>query len=259
MNRWRAGALALGLSLAAVAAGPAAQSARAAVPAASLLPDLAMLAPTEFRLETGPGGERLLRFTTMIVNIGRGVLQMYGYDETDGMADIGDTLAVRQQIRQPDGSFVERQTTAKMTWSGDGHDHWHVMDYQRFWLQSLASKTVGAGYKTGFCSFDSRVYTSTKPAYYTWGRYACRTNPTSGRVLMGITRFWGDVYKSDIAFQWIDISGLPNGDYLLRVVADPELSTGGRFLESNETNNRAWAKIRIRATGVSVLSHSTNP
>lgn len=76
---------------------------------------------------------------------------------------------------------------------------------------------------------------------------------------MGISVRWGDIYRSTIAFQWIDITGMPSGDYIIKIIADPPWKTGGRFLESNESNNRGWAKIRITKTGVSVLSRSARP
>ena len=76
---------------------------------------------------------------------------------------------------------------------------------------------------------------------------------------MGVSTRWGDIYKSTIAFQWIDITGLASGDYLIKIIADPPWETGGRFLESNESNNRGWAKIHLTKKTVTVLSRSANP
>jgi len=174
-----------------------------------LLPDLAMVAPFDFRIEISPEGRKLLRFSTVLVNIGRGPFQAYGYD-TDGSAQIGDTLHVKQQIKKSDGTWTVRDSTATMTWAGDGHDHWHINGYQKFVLNTLDGHHKGYVAKTGFCAFDSYPYTSTKPAWYTWEHYACRTAPT-GRVPMGTSRYWGDIYRSTIAFQWIDVTGPPTG------------------------------------------------
>ena len=52
----------------------------------------------------------------------------------------------------------------------------------------------------------------------------------------GISVGWGDKYSWKIAFQWIDISGLPSGDYVLRTMVDPY----GWFLETNENDNAAY-------------------
>jgi hypothetical protein len=76
---------------------------------------------------------------------------------------------------------------------------------------------------------------------------------------MGTSRMWGDIYKSTIAFQWIDITGLASGTYRLNISVDSPRTTGGRFLESNESNNLAWAKISIGKTTVTVISKSAKP
>ena len=70
---------------------------------------------------------------------------------------------------------------------------------------------------------------------------------------------WADVYRSTIAQQWIDITGLPNGDCRIKVIADPPWESGDKFRESNEANNRGWTKIRITGTTVTVLSKSARP
>jgi hypothetical protein len=70
---------------------------------------------------------------------------------------------------------------------------------------------------------------------------------------MGLSVGWGDEYPSTIAFQHIDITGLPNGDYLVSLQAD----AGNEFVEADETNNSGWAMIRIARKGVTVLSSGT--
>jgi hypothetical protein len=69
---------------------------------------------------------------------------------------------------------------------------------------------------------------------------------------MGISQGWGDTYGSSLAYQWIDVTGVPNGTYWLIATADKE----NAYLETNEKNNCAWARIRLsrRATVVTVLT-----
>jgi hypothetical protein len=248
--------LAIAMALLAAIAGPA-TVVRAGV-TSRILPDVQMLAPWEFRIQISGSGKKLLRFTTVAVNMGPGTFQLYGYDPINGQARIGETLNVRQQIKHTDGSFETVETNAKMNWASDGHEHWHLDGYQRFWIQNADGTPLRYLRKIGFCAFDSYYYGSASPAFYTWERYACRIRP-DGRVPMGTSRLWGDVYRSTIAWQWIDITGLPNGEYRVMIIADPPYSTGGNFIESNELNNRSWAKIRITGTSVTVLSKSKNP
>lgn len=248
--------LALALALLGIAIGPAATVRAGQSP--EKLPDLAMLAPFDFRIENN-GGQRLLRFSTVQVNVGPGPFRMYGSDE-DGTADHGDVLSVAQWIKHEDGTWTQRATTAQMSWSfDDGHEHWHLIDFQRFKLRSLDSELLGNAAKIGFCAFDSYPYTSPRQAFYTTERAICQTNANTGKVLMGTSRGWGDIYRSTIAFQWIDITGLPNGDYRLRVLVDPSVGSGGRFREGDETNNRSWAKIHIGTSKVTILDQSGNP
>lgn len=71
---------------------------------------------------------------------------------------------------------------------------------------------------------------------------------------MGLSIGWGDEYPSSIAFQYIDISGLPNGDYLVTLEAD----LANEFVEANDANNTSWATIRISRKAVTVLSSGTD-
>jgi hypothetical protein len=247
---------ALVIALAALALSPGYGSDRAALAATSILPDLAMVPPFDFRIETNGAGQKLLRFSTVVVNVGKGPFQLIGYD-SDG-ATIGDTLSVRQQIKRSNGNWIERATTASMEWGTDGHNHWHVLAYQRFKLQNLDVETVGTGAKTGFCSLDSYHYGSKKPAFYTNDVDICQVGQ-SETVLMGTSRKWGDIYGWNLAFQWVDITGLPNGRYKLKVIADPPFASGGRFVESDESNNKGWARIRISGSTVTVLAKSAKP
>lgn len=253
-------ALAMVVAFAAIALGPGAGRAQAAPSPDALLPDLAVLAPSQFSINVTASGKRRLHFTTRVVNIGRGPFQLKGFDPVDGNAQNGDTLSVRQQVREPDGSLSRHESTATMVWSGDGHNHWHVTGLQDIRLQSLDDdpEILGRVQKIGFCFLDSFAYGSNQPSRYNAAHSVCQTR-ADGTVPMGVSVKWGDTYPSTIAFQWIDITGLPNGKYRLKMIADPPASTGGEFLESDETNNAGWTKIRIQGNSVTVLKKSPNP
>ncbi len=254
----RAALVAFLFGAAAIAVAADAGPAFAGIGAGARLPDLAVLAPSDIRIVVRDSGRRLLRFTSIVVNVGRGPLQLVGYDD-DGHAAKKDILAVRQQVLEQNGSFSGHPSTATMFWSGDGHNHWHVTGIQVSKLQNLEAEDVGSYAKVGFCFLDSYRYTSSKPAHYSPARSVCQTRK-NGNVPMGISVRWGDIYPSTIALQWIDITGLPNGKYRLRVIADPgNGSPGGAFLESDETNNSGWTKIRITGRTVKILGRSGKP
>ncbi len=245
----------------AVGIGADAGPAKAGVSPDALLPDLAVVAPSDLRIIVRDSGRRVLRFTSIIVNVGDGPFQLAGYDPKDGEASRRDILAVRQQIREADGTFSSHPTDATMFWSGDGHNHWHVTEIQVAELHSLEDEEIGGRYKkTGFCFFDSYRYTSMRPGFYTTARSVCQTNASS-RVRMGVSVDWGDIYPSTIAYQWVDITGVPDGKYRLKVFADPssEETPGGTFIESDDANNMGWVKIRIDGRAVRILARSDRP
>jgi hypothetical protein len=239
------------LSWTALAAAPV----RASHSTTAILPDLSMLAPTDFRIVTRDSGRKLLRFSTIAVNLGPGPFQLYGFD-ADGPGGSG-AIAIRQEILESDGSFSRHRTSASMFWGGDGHNHFHVLGGQKWTLKNLQARAIGRGAKTGFCFLDSYRWVSQAAPRYTGATNVCLL--ASGRIEMGISPGWGDIYRYDVRYQWVDITGLPNGEYKLKVVIDPPLASGGQFIEADDSNNRAWAKLRISGSSVVVLSKSRPP
>jgi hypothetical protein len=81
-------------------------------------------------------------------------------------------------------------------------------------------------------------------------------NPSALRVTMGLSRGWGDIYRWSLVGQYLDITGLADGRYRLRVTADGNSADGSdRFLESDETNNSTWADLQITGDTVTVLEY----
>jgi len=236
--------------------GPAATPAFASHSTAARLPDLVMLPPGDFRIEQKGRGKRWLRFSTVIVNVGPGAFQVYGYP---AQTSNGDPYGVVQQVEEADGTFSNHPTDATIFWSGDGHNHYHVRDLQEMTLQNLNAVVLARGAKRGFCFWDNYDYEATSGVYYHPSTTDACELTGGGTIPMGLSVGWGDRYPYNIAFQYIDISQLGNGDYLVEVTADPALTPGGLFVEADELNNTAWAKIRIKRKTVTVLEVSPLP
>ena len=220
--------------------------ANAGVAVAQLLPDLTMLQPSEFHLDLQGGGVRLLRFSTSIVNLGPGRFDVIGSDPDP--ADSTKLTRVTQRLQQ-NGGWVTQPTAATMFYAGDGHNHWHVFGLQDMKLafQATPNDRIATGVKTGFCFWDN-VNLSNAPRYYT-GATECHQQADL-TVPMGLSVDWGDKYPWSIAFQYIDISQLPNGNYCLTLTADPR----GEFSEANTANNSVRTLIAIQPTAVTVLA-----
>jgi Lysyl oxidase len=215
----------------------------ASAAADDMLPDLGMYQLLDFHIEQTPDHHRLLRYTTIIVNVGRGNFQAEGSRASSADPE----MSVVQRIFDDRGGSRVRRTNARMFWAGDGHDHWHLRDLETSLLNPLddaGGRARGrASAKHGFCFFDNIRFNLLLPgaplgAFYT----GCGTDPTVLNQSMGLSVGWGDAYYYDIAYQWVDITGLRAGRYRLAAVADAQ----NWFRESNDYNNFTWTDLRLR-------------
>lgn len=85
------------------------------------------------------------------------------------------------------------------------------------------------GRKQGFCMMDIEQINASAPQ----GHYDCSDQ--------GITAGWADVYDSALDCQFLDVTGVPAGNYLLRLTVNPD----GLFPESNMNNNTAVVPVSI--------------
>ena len=205
---------------------------REALAATDLLPDLRMATLSDFRTEFS-GGERRLRFTTIMTNEGAGPLDVHGV--RDSVSE--PHMRTEQRIYDTDGGLSVLESRALMEFANDGHDHWHIQGVMLYQMWSDDGQTR-RGTKVGFCFLDSRRMFGTTPR--TYGMSTCG-GPNDLDNLMGLSVGWGDDYPASFAFQWIDISALPPGDYTVQARADEQ----DWYVESDETNNCAWSRVRI--------------
>jgi len=235
---------ALVVALAAVASKPAQA-------ATYRLPDLGMARLTNIQIQNA-SGQRLLRFDTKIVNTGAGRFEVHGSRPSTSTP----TMSVTQRVFDGAGGHRDLATAAEMYYAGDGHNHWHVRNLQRFTLTRLDSgANVGTGAKSGFCFFDNYRYGSTRDPFYTAVGGACRYGaPSALRVKMGLSVGWGDRYSWKLPGQYIDVTGLPPGTYRLRCVADPS----GWFREEDDANNFTWVDLQLTRDGARVLEYGPN-
>jgi hypothetical protein len=145
-----------------------------------------------------------------------------------------------------------------MYWSGDGHNHMHVRDLQEYVLVSQNGLVRRYGEKHGFCFWDNYRYNLSLPGApanpgYT-GSNSCQVL-ADGTVAMGLSVGWGDQYPYYLVDQYINISGLPAGEYTVTATAD----WAGWFVESSTANNSTTARIRLSKNGVVVLDPGAGP
>lgn len=113
------------------------------------------------------------------------------------------------------------------------HHHYHLKSFTDFQLVTLDGVEVVRGRKQAFCLLDSlKLDPLAGP-----GQYSC--------AFQGITAGWGDIYPSTLDCQWIDVTGVPTGDYLLRVTVDPL----DLIAESDESDNVTEVPVTLRGRG----------
>lgn len=127
----------------------------------------------------GSGYRRILRFDTVLINAG------------DGNLVVGD----RSDPNNPYSQFFVFHPC---------HGHYHIRDFSVYELFDASGTVVVAGHKQGFCFEDSFKYAGGKST-----GFDCE--------FQGITSGWGDWYYKQLVGQWIDITGVPEGDYRVRV------------------------------------------
>jgi hypothetical protein len=150
----------------------------------------------------GTGVRRLLRFDTVTSNIGEA-------DVTLGAPTAADGFEFAQC-----------------------HNHFHFEGYARYELLDATGRQVSAGHKQAFCLRDDTAVGL--PGAPTTERYNCD--------FQGIQRGWSDTYGANLDCQWVDITAVAPGDYVLRISINPD-----RILpESNYNNNVAEVPVTVR-------------
>lgn len=238
MSRVLSRAARIGLALVLVTFWPPSTAPVAA--GADRLPDLRMAPLSNFYTENS-GGERRLRFRTIMTNEGTGPLEVRG--RRDNLSQ--PHLRTQQAIHDGSGNVRLVDSRALMEYAVDGHDHWHIQGVMLYQMWS-ANGAVRRGTKVGFCFLDSYRYNLAMPGAPQSQVYPERLCGDRGDLTnrMGLSVGWGDDYPANFAYQWIDISTLVPGDYTVQARADEQ----NWYLESNETNNCAYARVRITAT-----------
>jgi hypothetical protein len=109
----------------------------------------------------------------------------------------------------------------------EGHGHGHYQNFAAYELLDESGQNVVAeGHKQGFCLRDT---------YCSFGTL------TFDCHFQGLTAGCSDVYGASLGCQYIEITAVPPGDYLVRMTTDPL----DLFEEADETNNSHSVPVTI--------------
>ncbi len=184
---------------------------------------------------TGTGQRRLLRFTSSTPNIGEADMFIGAPANCPGLFQLSEC---HQHLH-----FQEY--TDYRLWTPAGYAAWVAGRNPNLGTDEGANATLLAslrasgalvlGRKQGFCMIDLVPY-GPGPGHPPPPKYvSCSQN-------QGISVGYADEYVFGLACQFIDITDVPNGTYVLEVEVNPE-----RLLpESDYTNNSAAITVELR-------------
>jgi hypothetical protein len=238
----------VGVPMLLAAADDQASSARPAVGAlGELLPDLDVAYP--YRLEAQvvslkDGKHVLLAFASEAMNVGEGPLVLLG--SRDSLAE--ETMTAVQVIRLANGGERLREGVGHFEYVTDPtHQHWHLLPFMRYELHRASDfKLIVPDRKTGFCLGDrvDALPNTTLPGEPDRPVYNTNCGPEALDILglqEGISVGWADVYERWRDGQYLDITGLAAGRYVLV----HRVNVGKVLAESRYSNNASSVLISI--------------
>jgi hypothetical protein len=199
-----------------------------------------------------------LRFDQVLGNIGAGALDIR-FDQAAGSEPVDDAeVPVRQRIYRSDGTFTEIPS---------GNVHWHAI-HHHFHFDGFAqselwpidasggragSAPIATGDKVSFCIATTNI----NPLYWGVRGFGPDAYPapncldpesTSGGLdhyKQGMSVGWTDEYNWFLPGQYVEVTGVPDGTYILDTTVDPT----SRLIESDKTNNCGSVRVRLSGMG----------
>uniref|UniRef100_H2Z176 protein-lysine 6-oxidase n=1 Tax=Ciona savignyi TaxID=51511 RepID=H2Z176_CIOSA len=164
------------------------------------------LAPSAEKMDWPYGSRRLLRFSTRVWNRGR-------------------------------ADFRPAKSQDQWIWH-QCHGHYHSMsEFTHYDILDLNFTRVAQGHKASFCLEDSECSPGVSP------RFDC-DQPGGG--VQGIAVGCADNYQYNIDCQWIDITDVSPGNYLIRIRVNP----GSLVAESDFGNNEVICNLQYDGSRV---------
>lgn len=230
---------------------------RSAAAAEPLLPDLLPVRASDLSLQRTRDGERQLRFSARLANLGRGPVEVRPNNARP--CPSAQRHASQIMYRDVDGNhFFNRSVDTRVSRQSAGcmlfhpaHDHWHFEATARYSIvEPDAQGSVTTRHrKMSFCLRDSEPVpasfgTFNQPQYY---------GDCSRDTPQGISRGWVDLYSSSLPGQALTLPrGMDNGVYCLRIRVDPS----DQVRESDELNQTSNKAFKLRGSEIGPVQTS---
>ena len=137
----------------------------------------------------------------------------------------------RQTAKEPFTSVQELQGRAKRRTPSHcavqieyrrsgGHDHFHLLAFERYELRSTDGRVLLRDHKAGYCLGD-RLKLVTKAGPPRWTGSCGRGRPGALALTQGISPGYADPYDATLDGQSLDITGLARASYVLVNLVNP--------------------------------------
>lgn len=149
-----------------------------------------------------------------------------------------ESKAAQEKFDKENEAYLKREphkealSSAEMLYANaDGHHHWHLQHVAKYSLWNATKTAIAApAEKVGFCLDDSehvepevgppnRVYSDHAAPFRDFCQHYI---PYATSVYEGISPGWRDQYSFELAFQWVNVSDVPPGEYWLGEEVNPE-------------------------------------
>jgi hypothetical protein len=207
--------------------------------AQDVLPDLDQQVPTGLevkRVKLGAKSVFRLGFDSASANVGAGPLTLFGHRTSRKVA----TMDVNQLVDQASGETRIVRDVGVMSYViHPDHHHWHLLGFEHYEVRAVdGDVALRRDRKTGFCLGDrysvpnARALAGFNPTPLQ-GDTCGLGRPDLLGLFAGISVGYGDAYEAQIEGQFIDVTGLPDGRYVLAHT----VNTDGKLVERDYTNN----------------------
>ena len=211
-------------------------------PDPATLPDLVALPPWEVSVRARRGRELLL-FAGSPWNAGPGPLVVEGFRRSSR-----DSMGAVQYFVDAAGEVTGSAPAGSMEYhAARGHEHWHFLQLVTYRILRPSGGEVVRSRKQSFCLVATDAVDLTVPGAQLVPEFLGLASSTCGEqssiwLRQALPAGWGDTYGPFLPGQRFDITGVPNGRYILEMRVNPF----GQLSETTTANNVASRRIALR-------------
>lgn len=203
------------------------------------------------------GAQTCLRFDQSFANVGEGAAELRFAIPHDP-ADTDKNVTERTYFSDSASHFQDTPAGTFEFHAAHGHYHYENFAKSSLWATDSKGRRTGTapvstGRKVSFCfedeSIDDSLWGKPGVAARKYRAPDCLSVQTSDAnfdyLIQGLSPGWVDLYQWYLPGQYLEVTGVPDGLYILETQIDPD----GEIIESNESNNCGSVRVRLSHMG----------